>query len=194
MENPYLQFFRNYINQFVNPSSEEWHAFSASLTLTQFQKGEVIEAFDSAIRNLHFLVEGFARHYFTDAEGNEVTIWLSEPGGLSTDYAAFTKGGRTQYQIQAVTPVTCLSITSDALNALYDQSKTWERLGRLINQEYLNSFIDRNNFLISLSAKERYDYLFQLKPHYFNVYPLKHLASYIGVSMETLSRMRSNTY
>ncbi len=190
----YLQAIHNYVQQYVQPSTAEWNDLAGSLREVRFNKGETIEAFHTAITQLHFLLEGYARHYFMDAQGNEVTIWLSEPGGLSTDYAAFTKGGRTQYQIQAVTPVTCLSITQERLQALYDKSKTWERLGRLINQEYLNSFIDRNNFLISLSAKERYDELFRHKPHYFNVFPLKHLASYIGVSVETLSRMRSNTY
>lgn len=186
--------FKTFIRQYVEPTEEEWNDFISHLRLVPFSKGELIEEFHSSIMKLHFILEGYARHYFMDADGNEVTIWLSEPGGLSTDYAAFTQGGRTQYQIQAVTPVTCLSITREDLEGLYDRSKTWERLGRLINQQYLINFINRNNFLISLSAKERYDELFLHKPHYFNVFPLKHLASYMGVSVETLSRMRSNTY
>jgi CRP-like cAMP-binding protein len=184
----------HFITQFVQPSEEEWDSFRDKLILIKFEKGAIIEAFQSTITKLHFLVDGYARHYFTDVSGNEVTIWVSEPGGLSTDYAAFTKNKTTLYQIQAITPVTCISITREDLNELYDTYKIWERLGRLINQEYLNDFIDRNNFLISLSAKEKYDFLFQHKPHLFNIVPLKYLASYLGVSIETLSRMRSNTY
>jgi CRP-like cAMP-binding protein len=188
------EFLQQFIHQYVQPTAAEMHHFVSKVSLVQFEKNAIIEAFDSTVMKLHFLIEGYARHYFTDAAGNEVSIWISEPGGLSTDYAAFTKNNTTQYQIQAITAVTCLSITKEDLNELYDSAKIWERLGRLINQQYLNDFIDRNNFLISLSAKEKYDFLFKHKPHLFNIVPLKYLASYLGVSVETLSRMRSNTY
>jgi CRP/FNR family transcriptional regulator, anaerobic regulatory protein len=189
-----LAHLRLFIGAFVQLTAKEWVAFENRLEWVAFEKGAVIEKANASISKLHFVLAGFARHYFTDAAGNEITIWISEPGGLSTDYAAFTKNKTTLYQIQALTPVSCLSIGRQQLNELYDGSKNFERMGRLINQEYLNSFIERNNSLISMQAKERYDLLFQQHPHWFNVVPLKHLASYLGVSTETLSRLRSNTY
>jgi CRP-like cAMP-binding protein len=154
----------------------------------------LISPINSEVKTLYFILSGTARHYFRNADNEEITIWISEAGGLSTDYGAFTRGVPTQYEIQAITDVAGVAIDSDNLNELYDRYKNFERLGRLINQQYLNDFIDRNNFLINNSAKERYRILLDQKPHWFNTIPLKHLASYLAVTVETLSRLRSNTY
>jgi CRP/FNR family transcriptional regulator, anaerobic regulatory protein len=188
------QYLRAFVNRFVQPGETEWTDFAAHVQAVEFNKGDIIESVDDKVTNLHFIMEGTARHYFFDNDNNEITIWISEPGGLSTDYAAFTTGKKTMYQIQAVTPVSTFFIGNAALNQLYDQYKVWERLGRLINQQYLNDFIDRNNFLIMLSAKQRYETLLSMRPHLFNIVPLKHLATYMGISVETLSRLRSDTY
>lgn len=121
-------------------------------------------------------------------------MWFSEIGDLSTDYAAFTKGATTIYEIKAITAMVCYSISRDDLNELYDKYKSFERVGRLINQHYLNGFIDRNMFLVKYSAKQKFDALYKEKPHFFNEIPLKYIASYLGITVETLSRLRSNTY
>jgi|GEM_PF-1863026 len=193
-ENQLKDTLRLFVKNFVSFQDDEWEVFKSKTQVQVFQKGEIIEAFNSSVTKLHFVIEGFARHYFLDADSNEVTIWLSEPGGLSTDYAAFTRGDQTQYQIQAITPLTSVSITNAELDELYDRYKVVERLGRLFNQQYLNDFIDRNNFLISYSAKERYEILMTNKPHLFNIVPLKHLATYLNVTSETLSRLRAQKY
>lgn len=183
-----------YLKLFVNFNPEEINAFYQRCSWIEFSKGNLISPINSEVKTLYFILSGVARHYFRNADNEEVTIWISEAGGLSTDYGAFTKGVQTQYEIQAITDVQCVAIDSSQLNELYDQYKNFERLGRLINQQYLNDFIDRNNFLINYSAKERYRILFNQKPHWFNTVPLKHLASYLAVTVETLSRLRSNTY
>jgi CRP/FNR family transcriptional regulator, anaerobic regulatory protein len=188
------QYLYHFILQWVQPTEAEWQAFVSKVKFVEYHKGDLIESVDDKITNLHFVIEGIARHYFFDKDNNEITIWISEAGGLSTDYAAFTKGDTTKYQIQALTLVKTICITSHDLNALYNEFKVWERLGRLLNQQYLNDFIERNNFLIMLSAKQRYDTLLAMKPHLFNMVPLKHLATYLGITVETLSRLRSNTY
>ncbi len=188
------QHLYHFILQWVQPTNVEWNAFVSKVKFVEYHKGDLIESINDKITNLHFVIEGIARHYFFDNNNNEITIWISEAGGLSTDYAAFTTQAKTKYQIQALTSVKTICINNMDLNCLYDEFKVWERLGRLLNQQYLNDFIDRNNFLMMLSAKQRYDNLLTMKPHLFNTVPLKHLASYLGITVETLSRLRSNTY
>lgn len=190
----FLQMLRNFLEQYAPLNEIEWNDFLERIAQNEFAKGDIIESINEKVNQLHFIVEGVARHYFFDNGNNEITIWISEIGGLSTDYAAFTLHAKTVYQIQAVTPVKTISISSTKLNELYDIHKVWERIGRLMNQKYLNDFIERNNFLIMLNAKERYTSLVAAKPHLFNIVPLRHLATYLNISVETLSRLRSNSY
>jgi CRP-like cAMP-binding protein len=99
-----------------------------------------------------------------------------------------------QFTVQAVTNGHAFSITATALQRLYDTSKTWERLGRLINQYYLMQLINRNNSMHKTLAKQRYEEMQLNAPHLFNLVPLKHIASYLGITLETLSRLKSNKY
>jgi CRP-like cAMP-binding protein len=189
-----ILYLKTFINQIVTPDELEWEAFLSKVSYVEYGKNEVVESKEQRVTKLHFILDGVARHYFTDDNDKEITIWISEPGGLSTDYAAFTLSEKTHYQIEAITPLKTFCIDNDSLQQLYNEFKIWERLGRLLNQQYLNDFIKRNNALLMLSAKERYEQLMQAKPHFFNLVPLKHVASYLGITIETLSRLRSNTY
>lgn len=190
LSDQWLPTLRFMLESYTPVEEQAWLALLARLEEVSYDKGELLERFQSSVTYLNFVVTGFTRHYFLDPNGEEQVIWISEPGGLATDYAAFTLGKPTAYQIQAITPVVCLRITHEALEELYDQYKSWERIGRLINQHYLNSFIDKNNLLLVYPAAERYAYLMNQHPEWFNQIPLKYLASYLGMTTETLSRLR----
>lgn len=193
-EKPLLNGLRAMLHQFTIIEEQAWQDLVQRLKVFEYQKGDIIKKFNSEVTDLHFVMQGIARHYFIDENNEELTMWFSEIGDLSTDYAAFTKGATTIYEIKAITAMVCYSISRDDLNELYDKYKSFERVGRLINQHYLNGFIDRNMFLVKYSAKQKFDALYKEKPHFFNEIPLKYIASYLGITVETLSRLRSNTY
>jgi hypothetical protein len=67
-------------------------------------------------------------------------------------------------------------------------------MGRLINQHYLIELIKRNNGMLNKTARERYEEFMELHGSLFKVVPLKYIASYLNISLETLSRLRSNSY
>ncbi len=98
------------------------------------------------------------------------------------------------FVIQAITPITALSISNIALEQLYQADHIWERLGRLINQYYLIELIKRNNGMLKKNARERYEEFCTQYIALFNSVPLKYIASYLNITLETLSRLRSNTY
>jgi hypothetical protein len=76
---------------------------------------------------------------------------------------------------------------------LFDQYKVFERWGRLFNQSVLVGFGVFIQSILADSAEERFNRLMDQSPHIFQLVPQKHLASYLGMSAETFSRMRKKT-
>lgn len=187
-------FLKNFISHFVNPTDEEWSDFFSVVKEETFKKGENIVSGNVPCSKLYFIVEGIARHYIVDENNFEITTWFNTPASLATDYTSFTIGEPQPFVIQAITSIKAISINNIELQKLYDKSHTWERLGRLTNQYYLIELIKRNNGMLNKTARERYDEFSRLYGSLFNVVPLKHIASYLNITLETLSRLRSNSY
>lgn len=186
--------FKQYINQFVTPTANEWVEFWGMLHYQEFAKGDVLIDAKQNFSQLYFIIDGIARHYIVDENNDEITTWFNTAGSLATDYQGFTMGQPQPFVIQALTPVKTLFISNVDLNTLYEKSKTWERMGRLINQYYLVALIDRNNAMLNKTARQRYDEFYTQNKELFNAVPLKYIASYLNISLETLSRLRANTY
>lgn len=178
----------------VEPTKLEWEDMFSAVRECSFPKGEILVDAPGPCNELHFVVSGVCRHFFVDPAGNEITSWFSQPGTLAADYRAFTEGTPAIFTIQAVSEMTALAIDRKDLQRLYDGSKTWERMGRLINQYYLSQLIERNNNMFLRSAKERYSDFAVTHGHLLEVVQLRHIASYLGMTLETLSRIRSGTY
>lgn len=180
-----------FVLHYVQPSEAGMAAFLAFLTTHQFGKGDCLAPASRPCDRLHFVASGVARHFFVDQSGHEITSWFSQAGGLATDYRAFTTGAETIFEIQALTPVTTYSIHRQDLDQLYTNFKEWERLGRLVNQQYLIALIERNNGMFMKTARQRYDEFYAAHRPLFNTIPLRYIASYLGITLETLSRLRA---
>ena len=187
------QFLRQ-IQEIAQPTPEEWAEFALHVTVKSFGKGELLVRRGGRCTELFLLISGITRHYLLDQEGEEVTTWFSQSGGFVTDYAAFTTGQETQFEIEAMSAVEAWSISKESLELLYNRSKTWERLGRLVNQTYVIELIERNNRMIQKTARERFEEFFGTHGSLFNEISLKYIASYLNMSLETLSRLRSGKY
>jgi hypothetical protein len=77
------------------------------------------------------------------------------------------------------------------LQKMYAQEAVWERFGRLTNEQYLLKLIYRSYMLLFKSGKEKYDEFVSQSPEILQNIPLHQIADFIGVSFETLSRIRA---
>lgn len=80
--------------------AQQW--LQAAIEPAHFKKGEKLLRSGSPCRHLFFISEGLTRHYFYTYQGEEKTTWFSEAGGLVTDFAAFTTGGASVFNIEAL--------------------------------------------------------------------------------------------
>lgn len=138
---------------------------------------------------LSFIHNGLIRIY-TNHEDKEVTQWISTNGYFVTDLASFIFNTPARWNLQALTDCTLYTIEKDEYNNLGDLLPQWHKLEKLFIAKCFIILEERVNSHLFMNAEERYLNLLQLQPQLFNQVPLQYLASMLGMTPETLSRLR----
>jgi CRP-like cAMP-binding protein len=166
---------------FLNQKSEQ----------LSFLKNEVLLGFEENCHYLYFVDKGFLRgYYYLDAK--EITTWFSQEGEFATCFYAFISRKPSVESIQAIEDTTVTRISYEALQEVYRLFPETERVGRLITEAYYLKLEERFLSIQFKSAKERYQHLLDTKPSLLHRAALGQIASYLGISQETLSRMRAD--
>lgn len=142
-------------------------------------------------QHMYFIASGLARTHY-NKDGRDVTTGFAAEGVPVTALSSFLNRQPATYGLETLEPTVLYALTYDDLRALFSQSHTFENLSRLATVEALLAMEDRLYSLQFYSAHERYERFQKAFPHLTNRVSLTHLASYIGVSLETLSRIRAN--
>lgn len=144
------------------------------------------------IANYQYFVEkGCLRVFVTDESGNQFTRFLIEEGMDGTAFPSFIQRKPSSASIQCIGQCEVLRITHKARERLYEDVPEMEKYYRKIIELAYVEAIHRIESLISMSAKERYDLLLKEKPKLFQQLPANVIAEYMGISKETLSRLKS---
>lgn len=143
------------------------------------------------ISNEYFFLErGFMRAFAHTPKGQDVTTAFYSHRQLVFEVSSFFMRTSTKENIQALTDCTGWYITYDQLNMLFHTLPEFREFGRFILVNGLTSLKSRMLSAISEPAEKRYVDLIENKPEIFQYASLKHIASYIGVTDTSLSRIR----
>ena len=137
-----------------------------------------------------FLEKGSMRAYAIDTEGNEVTTCFYTPNAVVFEVSAFFTHTRSKESIVALTDCVGYTLTFDQLNTLFHAIPEFREFGRAI---LVNGFVtlkQRTLSLINETAEERYKNLMDTNPEIFQFAKLKYIASYLGITDTSLSRIR----
>jgi CRP-like cAMP-binding protein len=146
---------------------------------------------EGRISNEYLLLEqGFMRAYSFDINGNEVTTAFYNTSYPVFEVASFFNRIPSKENIQALTPCKGWSITYDKLNTLFHSLPEFRDFGRAILVKGFASLKLRMLSMITETAEERYAALLQSNPEIFQHAPLKYIASYLGITDTSLSRIR----
>jgi CRP-like cAMP-binding protein len=140
-----------------------------------------------------FVHRGLLRVYADTALGTEHTSWFVREGDFVTEYASFYYQRPSQENMVALEDTELLCVDHAQLQALYQQSPTYERLGRLLYEKQLADLKQRILFRVREAPAARYQYLLTQHPALVQRVPLKLLASYLGITDSSLSRIRRQT-
>ncbi len=165
-------------------------ALLANVTEQTFAKNELIQAIGSRCRTIYFVKSGAARIFYYK-DGTDITEHFAFENDLIVRVESLFTGQPTAKGIQAIDNTVLLAIDARALFELYDQYPAIERLFRLLFEREHVTTVKRIESLQFKSAKERYNDLVA-STDYVQKIPLKYVASYLGVTQVTLSRIRAD--
>lgn len=140
-----------------------------------------------------FLSQGIVRAYALDTEGQEVTTGFFSSGQVALEVASFFNRTASQENMQALTACTGWSISYAQLNGLFHARPEFREFGRGLLVRELARLKARLLALATATAAARYEALLKTSPEILQQVPLKYVASYLGITDSSLSRIRAGS-
>ena len=155
----------------------------------KLQKNEFFTQTDKTCDKLSFVKSGILRVY-TLSDGKEITQWISTQNFLLTEVMGFFFNQPNRWAIQALTETELLSITKTNYLKLCQEFPKWNEIEKQLIMKCFMMMEGRIFSHLSMTAEERYELYFQQNKKLFNQVPLQYIASLLGMTAETLSRIR----
>jgi CRP-like cAMP-binding protein len=141
-------------------------------------------------RSIGFIKSGYVRLYYL-LDGDDITKDFNFENNFCGSHASFSMVAPSGFNIVAMEDVTIEEISRTDLYALYDKYKSFERLGRLVMERMFDRKERRESAFLQDDAERRYSDLLIQYPGITQRVPLKYIASYLGLTAETVSRLRA---
>lgn len=166
-------------------------AFCSSFRLKKTRRNELLLSAGEVCHHIYFVNSGCLRIYMIDVNGKESTRFLVTEGRFGTAFPSFTLQEPSKAFIQSIEPTEALFINHHDFLELFNIIPGWERVYRMsLERDYIAS-IKRIESLITMDATQRYKQLMDTTPGLIQRLPNKIIADYLGISQETLSRLKS---
>ncbi len=182
---------RTAFERFGPLSDAVWADVRRHWRLRSVHRRDVLTHEGETERTFSLVIEGSQRAYFLTPGGEEITVAFTYPYHHSGIPDSFFLQKPSAYTLEALTDGAFLAIDYENLKTLMDQHRELERWAWRLLAAALAGRGKRERELLTLTAEERYQRLFREAPHLLQLVALKHLASYLGMTPETLSRIRA---
>jgi len=179
-----------FIKSRVAVSDNELQAILSKFKSKSFDKGQFILRRGQIARHYYYLHSGALRFCYGEAE-QENTAWLALQNEFFTEISSLSPQVPTRFNIEAIEASEILYIDKDDMEALYKQFPVWQEFGRKLWEAMSVRMIDQIVSFQTLSAEDRY-LEFMKTPQFIRRVPVKYLASFLGITASSLSRIRKN--
>jgi CRP-like cAMP-binding protein len=186
-----LEKFKSYLQERLPLTDEQFDLISRDLKVKTFQKNEIILSQGELCSRTYFVLDGLMRSYSIDSKGKIHIIqfapefwWLSERNSLFNEVAEFN--------IDAIEATTAVIIPKDYFITVSKHVPGFETLNSTMLNNAIRFMQKRINMLLSATAEERYLDFIKLYPNLTLRVPQWMIASYLGITPESLSRVRKD--
>jgi len=181
---------RPYLEQIAGRMPDkDWEVLRSILRPSEVLKGRFLLEEGMRCGEIWFLVEGAVR-YFENVDGEHRTTHFFTAPAMFTSYHSLISGAPSEVNILAEAECRILSLPYDRLKEGYDQSHVLERIGRIMAEYQFIAEFNRRRMLLHMDALERYEKLEEEHPEVFQHFQLKDIATYLGITPVSLSRLR----
>ncbi len=155
----------------------------------KLQKNDFFTKSDQICDRLSIVKSGILRVY-TVSDGKEITQWISTENYLITEVMGFFFEQPNRWNIQTLTETELLTINKTNYLKLCKAFPKWHEIEKRFIVKCFAMLEDRVFSHLSMTAEERYDLYFEQNKALFNLVPLQYIASVLGMTAETFSRIR----
>ncbi len=182
------------IMEFINticPISQEAMLFIQQRSFpVSVSKGKYLLRAGEICGHYYYIHKGVLRSFLK--HGNkEITIWINPEGEITTSIRSMTRQQPSDEYIQALEDCELFALPFETVNEMYERFPDMNRFARMLLEQYYAETEERVYIGRIPNANARYAHFIQSRPELVNRIPLKYVASYLGMTLETLSRLRA---
>lgn len=187
-----FQQLRQVVDQWVTLSDAQWAAFSSLFSERKVLRGDHLLLPGNRVYELLFVTHGLLRFYYAGDDGTESNKAFIAEHTFAGPLAASMLDLPVVYGVQALEDTHLLVANYKAFVALFEEHPVFDRLGRCFAEQLLMRKELRMRSLLQQNAKERYLDFVKQHPDLIQRIPQYHIASYLGVTEVSLSRLRKS--
>jgi CRP-like cAMP-binding protein len=175
----------------VHPVSNEVIGYINEHTFSQqVERGEYLLKAGEISRYIFFIRKGALRGFIKEGT-KEITTWITAENEMVSSIRGLNKQAPSLENIQAIEHCELVTAPFEALQYLYENHVEVNIVGRKLLEKYYSDAEERAFISRIPNAARRYQHFLDTKGELANRIPLKYIASYLGMTIETLSRIRS---
>ncbi len=174
-------------------NEQAYNEFVGAFEKGESKKGDTLVPMHSICKKLYVLESGIAKQIRHKEDGTEHITWFSFENDLVTSYTSFVTQKPSFEAVLAIEDCSYMSISRDVCYELAERYHAVETFFREMLELYFMEADERLFFLQALTAKQKYNYILEKMPHFIQNIPQKELSSFLGITRETLSRIRKYT-
>ena len=182
--------FINYLLQYGSLNPQQIELINKSLAIKSYKTGDYFLEAGKTSNEVGFILDGVFRVCYYDNEGNEITRYFLDEENFIVDINSFTSRIPSVEYIQAVTDAEVLILSKEAMENLSNTIIVWDSMIGKITAKALAEKVKRVSLMMPQDATKRYTFFLENFPNLANRVPLQYIASYIGVTKSSLSRLR----
>lgn len=171
-------------------SQEEQRLIAQSLKKVELKRGDLLIRKGQTVLNTHYVYSGCLRTFFIDESGRDHTLQFGIKDWWISDYTALFSAGKATMNIECIQDATIYRLERKQMEKLYIDIPEFETFFRKKLEKRMEAFHRRTLENLALNAKERYISFTKTYSQIEKQVKNYHIASYLGITTESLSRIR----